>query len=283
MNLEVALNITAAGKPVFPACLKTKAPLVRGWQNQATVDPGQIRTWSRTFRNCAWGLPCGPLSDIFVLDLDTCSESKVATGRASLSLLGYSRLVEGPSVITPSGGEHLYFRDWSGARNTVSKLGDKIDTRAGGGYVIAPGCQMQHGSYSGDVAFDSLPSFPMGLRARLSSTAAQRRSPLDLVAPPKLEEARELLSYITPDLSYDEWLSVLMALHHAYDGSYEGQELADEWSQGGCRYQPGCVEARWPGFGQRKGVTWATVPALAKKHGADLSDIAKKHRGAAHD
>lgn len=52
-------------------------------------------------------------------------------------------------VRTPSGGEHLYFTAPSGIRlgNTAGRLGPLIDTRAHGGYVVAPGSTTPAGTY----------------------------------------------------------------------------------------------------------------------------------------
>jgi len=60
------------------------------------------------------------------------------------------------TVVTPSGGRHLYFRAPSGPgapvlRNTAGDRGNgigwKIDTRAHGGYVVAAGSTVPDGAY----------------------------------------------------------------------------------------------------------------------------------------
>jgi P4 family phage/plasmid primase-like protien len=47
-----------------------------------------------------------------------------------------------------------------------------------------------------------------------------------------LGEMREMLISISPSLGRDEWLKVLMGLHHEFDGSKEALSLAIEWSNG---------------------------------------------------
>lgn len=94
------------------------------------------------------------------------------------------------------------------------------------------------------------------------------------------DEVEELLSYIPPDSDgYGNWLSVLMALHEWSGGSQEGLSIADAWSSSGPKYQPGVVADKWKGFDTSGGTNWATVPALARSSGADLSAIARKYRG----
>lgn len=53
------------------------------------------------------------------------------------------------AVRTPSRGWHLYYSAPAGAalRNTQGVLGWKIDTRAWGGYVVAPGSRVPSGTY----------------------------------------------------------------------------------------------------------------------------------------
>ncbi len=75
----------------------------------------------------------------------------------------------------------------------------------------------------------------------------------------------EILEYINPALcSYQEWLSIGMALHHA------GFDVSDwdAWSRNDNRYKSGECERKWHGFnGSHTPVTAGTIIALAKEHG----------------
>lgn len=77
----------------------------------------------------------------------------------------------------------------------------------------------------------------------------------------------ELLTHIDPaQLSYSEWVSVGMALHH------EGHNASDweVWSQNDTRFKPGECFKKWDGFnGGSMGqtVTGGTIVQLAKEHG----------------
>ncbi|GAA2367333.1 bifunctional DNA primase/polymerase [Streptomyces carpaticus] len=51
------------------------------------------------------------------------------------------------TVATPSGGRHLYFTAPPGLRNSAGKLAPKVDTRSGGGYVVAPGSAVAGRAY----------------------------------------------------------------------------------------------------------------------------------------
>jgi putative DNA primase/helicase len=92
------------------------------------------------------------------------------------------------------------------------------------------------------------------------------------------DEVQELLSYIPPDCSYADWLSVLMALHEWSGGSQTGLSFADQWSAQGQKYKPGELVQKWSGFDTGGDTKWETVPALARANGADLSAIARKYK-----
>ena len=92
------------------------------------------------------------------------------------------------------------------------------------------------------------------------------------------DEVWELLSHIPSDCGYRDWLTVLMGLHNRYRGSNEGLQIADEWSRKGNKYKPGEVAQKWAGFEFGRGTSWASVPALARDNGADLSAIGRNHK-----
>jgi len=95
--------------------------------------------------------------------------------------------------------------------------------------------------------------------------------------PPSEEAVREALSYIPADLGYQDWLQVLMALHDYYSGSMAGLQVAQDWSSRYADYNAKEVEAKWRSF-KGTGVKYSTLFHYAKMHGADLSELARKHR-----
>lgn len=78
---------------------------------------------------------------------------------------------------------------------------------------------------------------------------------------------RELLDKLDPDLgsanqSYSFWLAVGQALHHQFEGSDEGLELWDLWSNqdgASAKYRPGECEQKWRSFNVGGGITLNTV------------------------
>ena len=180
--LRVALAVAESGWSVFPLVPGTKRPALHpvsrcpgtgvcagghlGWEQRATTDPGLIRTaWTRAPYNV--GLPCGP-AGLVVVDLDTpkapedvpptgWSRRGARDGHDVFALVcadaGYPVPADTRTVSTARGGTHLYFRAPAGVelRNTEGEtgrgLGWKVDTRAHGGYVVAPGSITPDGAY----------------------------------------------------------------------------------------------------------------------------------------
>lgn len=149
--LDWALHLAARGWHLFPLASHAKRPAIKDWQTRATTDTDRItRCWQRAPYNI--GLATGP-SGLVVLDLDTPTNGDTAAdGAEELAALCQTRGVALPgtySVTTPSGGRHLYFTSPDGVtlRNTSGTLGARIDTRAQGGYVVAPGSLLASGGY----------------------------------------------------------------------------------------------------------------------------------------
>ena len=97
-----------------------------------------------------------------VIDLDTVKPGETAPDRwAALGITSGAGVLRALApahgttvtptyaVTTPSGGWHLYYTAPAGTalRNTHNRIGWKIDTRAHGGYVLAPGCPVPPSGY----------------------------------------------------------------------------------------------------------------------------------------
>ncbi|MFF4442042.1 bifunctional DNA primase/polymerase [Streptomyces sp. NPDC001621] len=122
-------------------------------EQRATTDPELIQAaWARTAYNV--GIATGP-AGLLVIDLDVCKpgeEEGAPDGATSLQALCERAGETLPStyqVRTPSGGRHLYFTAPPDRRLpcSVNRLGPHIDTRAWGGYVVAPNSNTPDGAY----------------------------------------------------------------------------------------------------------------------------------------
>jgi hypothetical protein len=120
---------------LLPLHERGKTPLLRGWQQAATHDLRQIETWRTQYRNCNWGMATGPGSGVFVLDVDG------ELGAAALrSLQAKGNELPQTLVVSTGNGAHYYFRWPEGqiVRNSTGKLGERLDVRGDGGFVVIP-------------------------------------------------------------------------------------------------------------------------------------------------
>lgn len=61
-------------------------------------------------------------------------------------------------------------------------------------------------------------------------------------------ELERRLTTIKDNEDHDTWFQIGMALYHQFDGSQQGFNLWDEWSQGASNYDLKELEKRWPTF-----------------------------------
>jgi hypothetical protein len=156
-----ALHFAARGWHVFPITPGAKKPpVIDRWEIRASTDPDQIHRWWRTI-SYSVGIATGP-SGLVVVDLDTRKPGQptpdrwatlgISSGVGVLRMLARQHattVVPTYAVTTPSGGWHLYYTAPAGValRNTHDVIGFKIDTRAHGGYVVAPGSPVPPSGY----------------------------------------------------------------------------------------------------------------------------------------
>lgn len=166
----VAMVWVERGLPVIPCSRTDKGPMVAGFGRDATAeqlapfsDPRQVwEWWSGKFKRAHVGILTGRGADgrgLLVIDLDMAKEGTklppeyddVSSGADVLERMATAAGEPWPdtyTVLTPSGGVHLYFRQpeegpligcATGAGPTAPHLGPLIDVRGVGGLVIAAG------------------------------------------------------------------------------------------------------------------------------------------------
>jgi|GEM_PF-1098155 len=297
-NLSVALEYIAAGIPVFPCRVSEemdthtgrvygpKSPLTSNGLYGASTNEKIVREWWRRNPEALVGIPTGETTGFFALDVDV-KEGK--HGDVSLAALEAEHTPLPPTVVvqTATGGSHFLFKHVDGLTTSTGSLPVDIDIRAQGGYVIAAGSTFPDGTFydflGGDTpggftaAVAEAPKWLVDIVRTPKHPPRHDHTPANDNAPAGAAEVEELLSFIDPDVGYQDWVSVLMAVHGALGAA--GLAIADAWSARGSKYRKGEVAGRWKGFTAGKGVTLSTVAQLARDGGADLSAIATKHRG----
>lgn len=131
--LECALKYESLGLSVIPIIPGKKNPLIP-WQTYQTerATKKQITEWWKQWPNANVGIVTGEVSDLFVVDIDT------DEGQSNLLEYGFESIVN-PTVKTPRGGQHIYFKYPKGHDITIGAGVIKgTDFRGNRGYVLAP-------------------------------------------------------------------------------------------------------------------------------------------------
>lgn len=150
------LLVRPGGKlPLFPSAHPTGDPLqgrCHGGCGQvghgfydATTDPVAIETWYRRHPQANVGIRTGSAAGIFVLDIDADHGGELSLARL---VRRHGALPATLTSRTGGGGRHIFFA-WPAIdlRNSASRLGDGIDIRAEGGYIVAPPSRTTKGPY----------------------------------------------------------------------------------------------------------------------------------------
>ncbi|GGZ04996.1 DNA primase [Streptomyces nitrosporeus] len=172
LALAHALSAAERGLPVFPLSA-TKLPALRSPHHgehppvrcrgacglpghgvhDATTDPGAVRAlFAAAPRATGYGIACGRAPHRLIgidLDIDPAHGNDSATALRQLALQHLFTIPPTVTVITPSGGRHLWLTGPAGVTvpNSASRLAPGIDIRGTGGYLVGPGSVTHHGRY----------------------------------------------------------------------------------------------------------------------------------------
>ena len=283
-----ALDYAARGWPVFPVHTPTangcscrqvdcnrigKHPRIFNGRNGATTDPEIINKWWSAWPDANVGIATGTESGLIVLDVDEYGENSL------------QELPDTVEAITGSGGRHLLFRypnDGKRYRTRV-RFAEGLDSRADGGYIVAPPSLHQSGRHyeweaSSEPGMVDLADAPEWFLQHI------RDEPIDALATrPEWNPEGELPEHVGCMLStipaddYEVWRDVGMALHHA--DPVEGMAVWDWWSSTSpAKYNADSIRREWANFSRRghsvaNPITLASVRRMAEAHGWIDPDI----------
>lgn len=291
-----ALDYLAAGLSVLPIG-GDKRPVGK-WEKYQTgqAKPEHVAAWNSP----AVGILGGAISgNLWIVDFDLEAEELYPAWRALLAAKypGLAAALEGAPVARTSKGYHIYLRLPEARPNETlaayyaevdgrRKVEKLIETRGEGGYVVAPPSPHPSGArYQWIRPLEAIPTLSPELAAQLVEAcrsfdrrehkyehAAAAPLPAKSHEPrqagshgdkPTLEELGEMLRHITRPTTYEEWVTVLMAIHSAYPGP-EGLAAAVEWRE----WEPGEIAEKWKSFKKDAGgVGIGTLVNMAKEGG----------------
>lgn len=246
-----------------------KRPRHTGWQH--TPDSWSDEQMDVLFEtgqfNTGYGIVC---RDLIVIDVDPRNG-----GLKSLeALLEKVPEIAGAGMIVETGrrdgGKHYYFRAPSPSVAMVQHLKgfDGIDAKSSG-FVVGPGSMHASGNeyriLSGSP--DEIDEAPAALVDLLRKPDYHRAEYNGTSMDVTEADIADMLSYINPDVSHDEWVRVGMAVHDATGGA--AFNLWDQWSAQGAKYPTvEALERRWHSFGKASmPVTIGTLIHYAEEGG----------------
>ncbi|WP_327118860.1 bifunctional DNA primase/polymerase [Nocardia sp. NBC_01730] len=148
-----ALAAAARGWPVFPLRPSGKKPAIKRWPDLASTDEDRIHRWWGYNPRYNVAVLTGSPAGLHIIDLDARHMTPPAADLTNaLARLAECLLRPAPptlTIATPSGW-HLYYRapNEPPLRCTVARIGDGIDSRGHGGYIVAPGSRTPRGGYT---------------------------------------------------------------------------------------------------------------------------------------
>jgi hypothetical protein len=283
--LEAALAYAAHGYPVFPLSKSSKAPIPKadkdvhgkkiprtGGFYKATTDPVIVSQWWHQSEHLI-GMPMGPASGVFAIDIDTAEDHADGTAEWETITAEHGE-IDTREHITATGGRHLILKydDDQPIGCSRGLLPDGIDVKGRGGYIVMPPSRRKDREYR--VGHDMDPIDPplwliemIGTRPAPLFEERERKGVDDahtgsaagavegIVAtdfeaaniPADLAELAEAMCYIpNRNLPWDEWTVIGLALFAATQG--RGLAIFDQFSRRSAKYDQAKTLERWEGI-----------------------------------
>lgn len=152
-----------------------KHPRTRHGLRDATTDLDQITTWWRRWPHANIGIATGVASGLVVVDIDPSHG-----GERSVRTLSRSCMLPRTAQAGSGTGRHLYFATTEPVPSSVGGLGEGVDVRANGGYIVAPPSRHASGRlyrWITAAAVARLPA-PLAVQMAASRRSAERARPV---------------------------------------------------------------------------------------------------------
>jgi hypothetical protein len=155
--LKKALALAEQGFHVFPLQPNSKLPAIFDFPEVATRNPDKIRSfWVDPVMeieqpyNIGISTSCfGDDKHLIVVDVDNKAKKKGSQSIVELELKGIL-FPKTRTQKTPTGGYHYIYWTDKPAKNSVSFIGDGLDIRAQGGYIVGAGSIIEGKEYTSD-------------------------------------------------------------------------------------------------------------------------------------
>lgn len=247
-----------------------KHPATPDGFKSASKDIEQVKKLWSGRKGLNVGVATGEASGVFVIDIDSAEAEKEF----------YAKFTIPDTYTVQTGrGKHLYFSyDPNHPVKNGSHIIPGVDVRGNGGYVAGAGSNHVSGVIYSVLNPDNLTGTPLDFAPCPKEIydfieKDKHTKPLfepkpKLFDPPRegwsIDQIRGHLAHISPDIGYDDWVRVGMALHQ--EGVPEA--IWDEWSAKGVKYKGSQdINFHWRSFNKGGGVSYGTVVNMAKQGG----------------
>ena len=190
-RLEWALKLAVQGFHIFPIVPCQKVPAFKGWQTRATRDPEQIRKWF-TARDFNVGISTSRFNDnqaLCVVDIDNKNGHDGDKTVLELELQGY---MFPPTLeqTTPNGGRHLIYIVDKPIKQGTNVLGDGIDIKSAGGYIVGCGSIVDNKLYAPIDGYAPAIDLPAWVAARRGYKEPKKPKEAKVLGTPDPERSR---------------------------------------------------------------------------------------------
>lgn len=287
---DAALAWHKFGLSVMPIQAKTKVPATPWDAWVSHLSEQSIAAHWQKHPDHQLGFIVG--DDIVVFDADSAESIK------SLKELEQAHGLTPNLVVTTRRGEHHFFRRDKGSRartdsHSTEAHPERIDVKTGRSIVVLPPSKDKAIlRLTPDSASDLLPVtqafvdavFVHNGREAPSATAVPMPEPINETRSfnqPSLAELSAMVSMLDPDMGYEDWLHVLLAIYHETQGSPDGFKLAVTWSKRGKKYRgESDLGTKWNSFKANRSnpVTIGTIRKMVADAGHDWMTLCSEAR-----
>jgi len=237
-----------------------KHPKRRNWQDSEIIIDTQLDDWIRYYgcNALGWALD----ADHIVIDIDPRNGGTESLEKLEADIGINLSDICNSIVKTGGNGLHLYFK-----KDPLLQLGSKlpskypgIDIRKHGNFVVIPGSEHASGnSYEWDSAakseLEDFAPLPIAIQEMLTRVATIYKEAAEKAGTTCTSEIDDMLSCLDPNMDYENWVRVGMAIHSATNGSHDGLVVWDTWSSKASKYKEFECNSKWHSFGRYTGNT----------------------------
>ena len=188
------------GFHVFRLKPNAKTPYRKGWQEEATCDTAKaVALWEEN-PDCNIGIYTGKFKSdkaLVVIDVDNKGNKKGDDSLCALKFDGHD-IPETVEQSTTTGGSHIVYETDQPLKQGANVLGDGLDIRSRGGYIVAFGSTLDGKKY--EVKTGMMPTHaPKWLVEKLSSTVEYAKIEVDPTKINKTRAMKRAIEYLTKD------------------------------------------------------------------------------------